>query len=96
MFVNFTSLAQMFALGTGKPGTFDWATANTSVWLSAAAYCDTNTYLTRTYRGYSQGFNASYVIEYARRDVQVWQHGIFFGHDVLKLARLLYRVGLHW
>ena len=50
---------------------FDWTTGNTSVWLAAAAYCETDTYLTRTYIGYSTGFVASYVIENKPNDVQV-------------------------
>jgi hypothetical protein len=50
---------------------FDWATGNSSVWLSAAAYCETNTYLTRTFKGYSSGFHASYVIDDKAEDVQV-------------------------
>lgn len=49
----------------------DWATANTSVWLSSAAYCETNTYQSRTYIGYSKGFMARYVIEDKPNDVQV-------------------------
>lgn len=53
---------------------FDWATGNTSVWLSAAAYCETDTYLTRTFLGYSSGFVASYMIDDKKNDVQV----IFF------------------
>jgi hypothetical protein len=34
----------------------DWNTANTSIWLSAGAYCPTEVYLNRTYLGYSTGF----------------------------------------
>jgi len=48
---------------------FDWATGNSSVWISAAAYCETNTYLTRTYKGASKGFVAKYVMD-DKRDVQ--------------------------
>jgi hypothetical protein len=43
--------------------TFDWQYANTSVWLSAAAYCETNTYMTRTFKGYSAGFKVTNVID---------------------------------
>ncbi len=50
---------------------FDWATGNSSVWLSAAAYCETNTYLTRTFKGYSSGFVATTVIDEKGSDVQV-------------------------
>lgn len=66
---NFSSfLAFLFP---ANEGTLDRAVANTSLWLSAAAYCETNTYLSRTYLGYSEGFDAKYVIEYVERDVQV-------------------------
>lgn len=57
------------ALGVVVKG-FDWTHGNSSVWLSAAAYCETNTYLTRTFKGYSSGFVASYVID-DKHDVQV-------------------------
>jgi len=49
---------------------FDWATANSSVWLAAGAYCETNTYMTRTYKGYSAGFVPYYVIDDKTYDVQ--------------------------
>jgi hypothetical protein len=63
--IAFLSLARSAAQS------FDWAVANTSVWLSAAAYCDTNDYLNRTYKGFSKGFIASFVVEYPEKDVQV-------------------------
>lgn len=44
---------------------------NTSVWLSAAAYCDSKTYLSRSYKGYSSGFVATYSISNVLNDVQV-------------------------
>jgi hypothetical protein len=50
--------------------TLDLDTAYTSIWLSAAAYCETNTYLTRTYKGASTGFIPSYAIDEAKYDVQ--------------------------
>ncbi len=50
---------------------FDWATANTSVWLCAATYCSTNTYLSRTYTGYSQGFIPLATIDDSATDTQV-------------------------
>lgn len=50
---------------------FDWAIANTSVWLSAAAYCDVDTFLTRTYKGYSAGFSPEKIIDVPQFDVQV-------------------------
>ena len=57
---------------------FDWTAGNSSVWLSAAAYCETNTYLTRTYKGYSAGFVPSYVIDDKTYDVQVSIFSIFY------------------
>jgi len=48
----------------------DWVTANTSVWLSAAAYCETNTYTSRTFKGYSTGFKVTNVIDDKAEDVQ--------------------------
>ncbi len=50
---------------------FDRATANTSVWLSAAAYCETDTLLAHNFSGYSTGFTTRYVIEAPEKDVQV-------------------------
>ena len=55
---------------------FDWTVGNSSVWLSAAAYCETNTYMTRTFKGYSAGFVTSYVIDDKSSDVQVISLGI--------------------
>eukprot|EP01039_Chlorochromonas_danica_P008946 gene8946-9869_t len=49
---------------------FDWLVANTSLWLSAATYCDVSTYLTRSYLGYSGGFIPYYEINNLERDVQ--------------------------
>jgi len=49
---------------------YDWSTGNTSVWLSAAAYCDSKTYLSRSYKGYSSGFVATYSISNVLNDVQ--------------------------
>lgn len=59
----------VLALAAAK-APFDWAVGNSSVWLNAAAYCDTQTYLTRTYKGYTTGFQAAYVID-GPEDVQV-------------------------
>ncbi len=50
---------------------FDWDIGNTSLWLSAAAYCETNTYLNRTYEGASAGFIPLYAIDNPTYDVQV-------------------------
>ena len=40
----------------GAKSNFELPLANTSVYLSSAAYCDTSTYMTRTYIGPSAGF----------------------------------------
>lgn len=55
------------AVGMG----FDWEIGNTSLWLSAAAYCETNTYLNRTYEGPSTGFIPLHTIDNPTYDVQV-------------------------
>lgn len=65
-----TSLLLILSLAYSK--SFDWATGNTSVWLSAAAYCETNTYLSRTFKGYSSGFVVTNVIDNKAADVQVY------------------------
>lgn len=72
MKLNFSTLLALLvcSLGVLVRG-FDWTTGNSSVWLSAAAYCETNTYLTRTFKGSSKGFVASYVIDDKSADVQV-------------------------
>lgn len=65
------SLCVLLGFIASVSSSFDWATANSSVWLSAGAYCETNTYMTRTYKGYSTGFVPSYVIDDKANDVQV-------------------------
>lgn len=44
------------------------APTEASLWLSAAAYCDKSTYLTRTYKGPSSGFIPTYTIYDSRTD----------------------------
>jgi hypothetical protein len=44
------------------------AATDASLWLSAAAYCDTSTYLTRTYLGPSSGFIPTYNIYDSKTD----------------------------
>ena len=51
-------------------GTFDWTVVNTSVWLSAASYCNTKDYLTRTYNGPSTGFKPVVAIDEKTYDTQ--------------------------
>jgi len=51
-------------------GTFDWNIITTSVWLSAASYCDTKDYLTRTYKGPSTGFKPVVAIDETTYDTQ--------------------------
>ena len=50
--------------------TFDWTIVTTSVWLSAASYCDTKDYLTRTYKGASTGFIPVVTIDESTYDTQ--------------------------
>jgi hypothetical protein len=70
MVVNFRSLSGLLLLPCAIAA-FDSLVARTSVWLSAATYCETSTYLSRTYKGSSEGFIASYVIDNPEKDVQV-------------------------
>jgi len=49
---------------------FDWAMGNTSLWLSAASYCDRNTYFIRNYLSYSAGFVATKAIYNDNYDVE--------------------------
>lgn len=78
-----TSTAFLFTalLSITSVYSLDWVSANTSVWLSAAAYCETNTYLTRTFKGYSAGFKVTNVIDDKAQDVQV-------GKILLKFDRI--------
>ncbi|RYG70455.1 hypothetical protein EON64_00105 [archaeon] len=48
-----------------------WRIANTSVWLSAASYCDTSSYETHIFKMYSAGFKVTNVIDVKSGDVQV-------------------------
>lgn len=66
LFVFIVSLS--LVITTAK--TLDMDAAYTSIWLSAAAYCETNTYLNRTYKGYTTGFVPVYAIDEAKYDVQ--------------------------
>jgi hypothetical protein len=50
---------------------FDWKVANTSIWLSAAAYCNASSFLTREYEGYTKDFVAVNSIISEEFDVQV-------------------------
>jgi len=43
---------------------------NITVWLSAGAYCETNTYMSRTYKGPSTGFIPTYVLDDKDTDTQ--------------------------
>jgi hypothetical protein len=66
------SLLRTRSLNTEQPQEFfHWDLANTSVWLSAAAYCPVDTILTRTFIGYSEGFVPKSLIYNERLDVQV-------------------------
>ena len=61
----------IMGISLGNTSVFDWAIGNTSVWLSAGAYCETDTYLTRPYKGYSTGFIPTHIIDALLFDVQV-------------------------
>jgi hypothetical protein len=50
---------------------FDWTKANTSVWLSAAAYYPSYTLLSRTYLGYSTGFVSKFLVYNGEYDILV-------------------------
>jgi hypothetical protein len=49
---------------------YDWKAGNTSIWMCAAAYCETSTYMTRTWKSYTSGFVVTDVIDYKDKDVQ--------------------------
>lgn len=51
--------------------TFDNSTAQSSVWLSAGAYCETNTYMSRPYKGPATGFVPTFVLDDKDTDTQV-------------------------
>ena len=63
-------LLVLLAVAQTAAASYDWHTGNTSIWLCAAAYCETNTYQTRTFRGYSSGFVVTDVLDYKSKDVQ--------------------------
>jgi hypothetical protein len=69
--ISLLSLACLLVVLEFGWAAFDSAVARTSVWLSAATYCETNTYLSRIYKGNSEGFIAKYVIDRPDKDVQV-------------------------
>jgi hypothetical protein len=52
---------------------YNWSSGNTSIWLSAAAYCETSSYKSRVFKGPSTGFVVTNVIDYKAEDVQVSQ-----------------------
>ncbi len=63
-------LVCLLSIASFSVASYDWQKGNTSVWLSAGAYCEENTLLTRTYKGYSTGFKALYTIEEKTYDTQ--------------------------
>lgn len=71
MLLLFACAVLLTSICYADPVGFDRATANTSVWLSAAAYCETDTLLAHNFSGYSTGFTTRYVIEAPEKDVQV-------------------------
>lgn len=65
-------IVSIFASGS-HAASFDWPMVNTTVALCANAYCETDTYLTRTYTGYAAGFVATKAID-NKKDVQVLKY----------------------
>jgi hypothetical protein len=81
------------SLDTEEPQEFfHWDLANTSVWLSAAAYCPFDTILNRTFLGYSEGFVPKSLIYSERLDVQVSVVNYF----MLKYYFNSIYTGIHW
>jgi hypothetical protein len=69
--MQFVLFASIFYIFFQQTLSYDWATGNTSVSLSAATYCATNTYTTRTFKGFASGFVVTDVIDDKSQDVQV-------------------------
>jgi len=51
-------LVALCASNAMEADVFPWKTANTSIWLADASYCPPSIYLTKSYIGASQGFQA--------------------------------------
>lgn len=71
IFAFFTSLYAEEIEGFVAPslkGSFNLNQANISLWLSSAASCDANTYLTRKYKGPTDGFVPTLQIYHAKTD----------------------------
>jgi triacylglycerol lipase len=58
------------ALGTVSAGSFDWTNGNITLNHAQNSYCDPNTYLTRTYRGFLEGFVPTYAIVEDKHDTR--------------------------
>lgn len=70
--MNVTSRIVLLFLATVQVvASYDWAFGNTSIWLCAAAYCETKTYMSHNFKGYSSGFVVTNVIDDKSQDVQV-------------------------
>lgn len=67
---SFLVLTLAFLMASYAHAGYDWTFGNTSIWLCAAAYCETSTYQTRTFKGYTQGFKVTNVIDDKAEDVQ--------------------------
>lgn len=63
-------LACLLLVTSAMAKEFDWAVANTSIWLSTATYCPTEIYRNRTFIGYSAGFVLTDSIISEQYDVQ--------------------------
>jgi len=49
---------------------FDWNFGNSSVWLSASAYCETKDYMSRQWKGAASGFVPTFVLDDKNTDTQ--------------------------
>ncbi len=60
----------MFVASAAGHSPFDLKQANTSVWLSAAAFCNVGNYHKHIFKGPTSGFNVTFPIYDARTDTQ--------------------------
>jgi len=66
---------------------YDWTYGNLTLWHSEAAYCDPDTYLTRTFKGVLEGFVATYAIS----DIVHDTHGYIGYHTGQKAIYVSFR-----
>jgi hypothetical protein len=70
LFNIFAYSYEVFESTTHGMGGFDWTSGNISLYHSESAYCDPNSYLTRTYKGPLAGFVPTYSIYDAKYDTR--------------------------